>query len=400
VAKKPIKVGSLNSYIKRILSSDPILSNVSVIGEISNFKYHSNGHVYFSLKDDSAKINCFLPGDVYQELAFSIEDGKEIICEGYINVYEKGGTYSLNIRKVEMSGEGGLAAAFENLKEKLRDEGLFDTDKKKELPSFPKTVAIITSPTGAAIQDMLSIITEKNEYVDILVYPTLVQGPTAGKQIAEGIEFLNENRPETDIIIVGRGGGSIEELWAFNEETVARAIFASQIPIISAVGHETDVTISDFVADARGETPTAAAHMAVPDITEIRRYLWDQKIALRDAIEERLSKERLRVEALRMDRLGDMIRERVKTARRISLQYRHNMKTTIGQTVFKYRVRTDEMNVKIKALNPKSIMERGYAALIDENGRSVRSIKELKPADKIEAVLADGRAALSVKELL
>ena len=266
MAVKPVKVSQLNGYIKRILQTDPILGNVSVVGEISNLKFHGSGHVYFSMKDEGSRLNCFLPSERAESLRYELSEGMEITASGYIYLYERGGSYSLNIRDIEVAGLGNLSIAFEKLKEKLGKEGLFDAEHKKEIPFFPEKIAVVTSESGAAIRDILKIIKNKNNYVDILIYPVLVQGPAAAGEIAEAICDINENCPDVDTIIVGRGGGAMEELWAFNEEIVARSIYNSNIPVISAVGHETDVTISDFVADRRAETPTAAANLAVPDL--------------------------------------------------------------------------------------------------------------------------------------
>ena len=256
---KPIRVGQLNNYIGRVLKTDPILGNVSVIGEISNLKFHGSGHVYFSLKDEASKVNCFLAASNLERISCPMEEGMEIIASGYISVYERGGYYSLNIRDIEVNGEGQLAIQFEKLKAKLEKEGLFAAENKKLLPAFPSKIAVVTSETGAAVRDIIRTIKNKNDYVDILVYPVLVQGPAAAKDIADAITDINENYRDIDVIIKGRGGGSMEELWAFNEEMVARSIFASEIPVISAVGHETDFTISDFTADFRAATPTRAS---------------------------------------------------------------------------------------------------------------------------------------------
>ena len=234
---KPVTVSQLNSYIKRILQTDPILGNVSVRGEVSNLKFHGSGHVYFSLKDEKSRINCFLPSDRAVQIGRALQEGMEIIASGYIYLYERGGSYSLNVTDLEKAGQGELAIAFEKLKQKLAKEGLFDQEHKKLIPAFPHKVAIVTSETGAAVRDILKIIQKKNNCVDVLVYPVLVQGPGAPQQIADAIRDLSENYPDVDTIITGRGGGSMEELWAFNEEIVARSIYESKIPVISAVGH-------------------------------------------------------------------------------------------------------------------------------------------------------------------
>ena len=258
MALKPISVSQLNGYIKRILQTDPILGNVSVIGEISNLKFHGSGHIYFSLKDANSKINCFLPMDQRKYLRFELSEGMEITASGYLYLYERGGSYSLNIRDINVEGRGNLDLAFEQLKNRLEQEGLFDERYKKKLPLFPEKIAVVTSETGAAVRDIIKTIKSRNCMTDIIVFPCLVQGKQAGADIAKTIAKVNDLYPEIDVMIVGRGGGSKEELWAFNEEVVARSIFLSEIPVISAVGHETDFSISDWVADVRAATPTAA----------------------------------------------------------------------------------------------------------------------------------------------
>ena len=270
---KPVSVTQLNSYIKRILQSDPILGNISVIGEISNLKFHGSGHIYFSLKDAGSTVNCFLPADRAAAISFIPEEGKEVICHGYLYLYERGGRYSINIRDMEESGDGALMAEFKRLRDKLEREGLFDPSHKKEIPAFPEKIAVVTSETGAAVRDILKIIRNKNNLVDVLIYPVLVQGSAAAADIAAAIDDINIRFPDIDTIIAGRGGGSMEDLWAFNEEIVARSIYNSVIPVISAVGHEIDFTIADFVADRRAETPTAAADMAVPDTVALKEEL-------------------------------------------------------------------------------------------------------------------------------
>ena len=308
---KPIKVGQLNNYIGRVLKTDPILANVSVVGEISNLKFHSSGHVYFSLKDETSKLNCFLASSNLERITCPMEEGMEVVASGYISVYERGGYYSLNIRDIEVNGEGQLAIQFEKLKAKLEREGLFSAENKKPLPEFPSKIAVVTSETGAAVRDIIRTVKNKNDYVDILVYPVLVQGPAAAEDIAAALRDINENYSDVDIIITGRGGGSMEELWAFNEEVVARSIFASRIPVISAVGHETDFTISDFVADFRAATPTAAAELAVPDTGELREYLSGMKQTLADSLLQTVEYRKNRLAALDPNAFANGISTRI-----------------------------------------------------------------------------------------
>ena len=266
---KALTVTELNKYIKKIINSDPILNNVLVKGEISNFKHHSSGHMYLTLKDESCKINCIIFREQALKLKFQASNGLKIIAKGYVSTFDRDGQYQIYINTMEPDGLGSLYLAYEQLKNKLYEEGLFDLGHKKKIPCFPLKIGVVTSPTGAAIRDIISVIKRRNKLVDVLVYPVLVQGENAASQIAAAIEQLNSPNWKVDTIIVGRGGGSIEELWAFNEEIVARSIYKSEIPVISAVGHETDFTIADLAADLRAPTPSAAAEIAVPSILEI-----------------------------------------------------------------------------------------------------------------------------------
>ncbi len=376
MAGKPATVSQLNSYIGRVLGTDPLLSNVSVIGEISNLKYHQTG-VYFSLKDAASKISCYVSPSVSSRLRYELDEGMEIIAHGYVNVYQRGGSYSVNIRDVEVRGEGELAVAFEKLKAKLLAEGLFDRDKKKEIPGFPKKVAVVTSPTGAAVEDIKKIIRSRNKIVDILIYPVLVQGPGAAPSISKAIEELNQKYPDIDVMIVGRGGGSLEELWAFNEEVVARAIYASKIPVISAVGHETDFTIADFVADERAETPTAAAAMAVPDVAELTDYAEGLRQTLDEALDALAFRKQQRLDALDIESLGRRLSDRI----------------TIS------KLKCDSLMDTLSHLNPKNVMKRGFAAVTDEKGHFIKTVGDVSAGDKIITVISDGQIVSTVDEI-
>lgn len=399
MAVKPIKVSQLNGYIKRVLQMDPLLGNVSVIGEISNLKYHSTGHVYFTLKDETSKINCFLAAEYLRELRYELSDGIEIVANGYIYLYERGGSYSLNVREISIEGVGNLTAAFERLKEKLSREGLFDEKYKKPIPFFPKKVAVITSETGAAVRDIIKIIKSRNNIVDVLVYPCLVQGPSAAADIANAIGEVNRLFPEIDTIIVGRGGGSMEELWAFNEEVVARSIFASRIPVISAVGHETDFTISDYVADKRAETPTAAAQMAVPDISALKEYVENQKENLIHIMERLIKYMELRIKNNSIETLsGSMNHRMLIHAMKAETLYKE-MSSSLGSLLGEWSSRTERLKASLDALNPRNIMDRGYAAILDGQGKLAGSVGRFKTGDNLTAVMRDGEIACKVVEL-
>lgn len=396
MGRSPIRAGQLNQYIGRILRTDPILSDVSVIGEISNLKFHSSGHVYFSLKDDRARVNCFLPARVLPQITCPMEEGMEIVASGYVSVYERGGSYSLNVNAVEMSGIGQLAIQFEQLKKKLSAEGLFDPANKKPLPEFPLKVAIVTSPTGAAVQDMLKIIRSRNDVVSVLICPVLVQGPAAPADIAAAIDELNRDHPDVDVIITGRGGGSTEELWAFNEEVVARSIFASDIPVISAVGHETDVTISDFVADVRAETPTAAAQMAVPDTGELKEQL--------DCLCEDLGRDLLRqlqvrqqkVEALNPAAFAMGLETRMNYEQMHLDRLAEQMSLDINARIEEGRRQAEQLREIVETASPYRILDRGYAMVSGPGGRVIRSIRDLKPGDRVSIRTAGGSAGAEI----
>ncbi len=399
MAMKPIGVSQLNAYIKRVLQTDPLLGQVSVLGEISNLKYHDSGHVYFSLKDNGGKINCFLPQNVANGMPTLLEDGMEIIATGHVSVFERGGYYSLQIKAVELSGLGDLGIAFDQLKKKLLEEGLFDASHKKALPRFPAQIAIVTSGTGAALQDMLKIITEKNNVVDILVYPVLVQGPNAAADIAAGIQSVNRLFPQTDVMIVGRGGGSLEELWAFNEEAVARSIFQSQIPIISAVGHETDVTIADFVADARGETPTAAAAMAVPNTNELREYIDFMDGKILENFHYYLDKKRQELANLNFETFHKEILNRIEVLGFQLTKQRDQINLQMEKKIEGYTNFIWEKYLLLEHLNPKAIMKMGYSAILSKQGKLITGIEELHVNTEISLILADGTANASIRQI-
>ncbi len=399
MAIKPIKVSQLNGYIKRVLQSDPLLGNVSVIGEISNLKYHGSGHVYFTLKDETSKISCFLPAEYLKDIRYELSDGIEIVANGYIYLYERGGSYSLNVREIAIEGMGNLTAAFERLKEKLAKEGIFDEKYKKPIPFFPEKIAVITSETGAAVRDIIKIVSTRNNIVDVLVYPCLVQGPGAASEISRAIEEVNRLFPEIDTIIAGRGGGSMEELWAFNEEIVARSIFASKIPVISAVGHETDFTIADYVADKRAETPTAAAQMAVPDVAALKEFLENEKVNLIHMMERLIKYMELRVTGNSLAALAANFSQwLLYSAMKTETHYK-DMTGTLISRLGEWYARTEMLKAGLDALNPRNIMGRGYAAILDGEGKLVGSVAGFRKDDGIIAVMEDGKLICKVTDV-
>lgn len=397
MAMKPISVSQLNNYIKRTLQTDPLLGNVSVTGEISNLKFHDSGHVYFSLKDESSRINCFIASDNLMTLGCMPSEGMEVVIGGYIYLYMRGGSYSLNVRTMEESGQGELAAAFEKLKRKLEAEGLFDKERKREIPLFPGKIALVTSPTGAAVRDMIKIITGKNDFVDILICPVLVQGPNAAGEIAAAIDDLNKNHPDVDVIIAGRGGGSMEELWAFNEEIVARSIYASHIPVISAVGHEIDFTISDFVADMRAETPTAAAERAAPDTGGIRGQLETMEQEMKHRLTAIAREKRRLLEALDPEVFGRNLKSRIAFDRLNADNIMSDAESRMRSTLTTLRHRTQLAGEAVESSSPKAIMDRGYSIVTDDDGKVVKNADALADRQLINIEAAKGRATARVE---
>ena len=376
MALKPITVTQLNHYISRVLTTDPLLGNLTVTGEISNLKYHSSGHLYFSISDENSKINCFFPAQYARGLHYELGDGLAVIIHGYLNVYKKGGTYTLFVRSIEIAGEGNLAMAFQMLKEKLDAEGLFDPAHKKPIPRFPRRIGIVTSNTGAAVRDIIKIIESRTSLTDMIVFPVLVQGSEAAADIAATIDMINRDFDDIDTLIVGRGGGSMEDLWAFNEEIVARAIYRSRIPVISAVGHEIDFTIADFVADRRAETPTAAAEMAVPNIRELMQRAESWQNSLMADLKKKVSYADLRAEKLFAE-MRHVLQGRVNA-------YRHELESC--------RLLLDENH-------PYRVLRKGYAVLEDVAGRNLASISDLRDGQSYRLKLKDGSATFRVTEL-
>lgn len=400
MAIKPIRVSQLNSYIKRVLQTDPLLGNVSVIGEISNLKFHGSGHIYFTLKDQDSKLNCFLPSDQYKELRYELAEGMEITAIGYIYVYERGGTYSLNIRDIEVKGLGNLSIAFEQLKEKLEREGLFDKKYKKQIPKFPKQVAIVTSETGAAVRDIIKIIKEVNNITNIIVYPCLVQGEGSSNDIAQGISQINELFPETDTIIVGRGGGSMEELWSFNEEIVARSIFLSEIPIISAVGHETDFTISDYVADRRAATPSEAAQIAVSDVSKLNEYIESISKDYINKIMYFLEYKQLRIDRYNIEVLVQQIMDRLNLSYLSTSRIYSDSIHAIEDKLISYSNVIESLRSELYASNPYEILSKGYGAILNGKGELAMSVKAFEPGDFLTVIFKDGKINCYANEVL
>ncbi|QXM06026.1 exodeoxyribonuclease VII large subunit [Crassaminicella indica] len=394
---RALTVSELNKYIKKVLSSDPILNHITLKGEISNFKAHGSGHFYLSLKDKHSKINCVMFKGNNVKLKFFPENGMQVIVKGYISTYERDGQYQMYIEEMEPDGIGALHLAFEQLKIKLKKEGLFDPDKKLPIPFFPKKIAVVTSPTGAAIRDIISVVTRRNNYVDILIYPVLVQGENAGLEIAKAIDEINKNFTDIDLIIIGRGGGSLEELWAFNENNVARSIYLSKIPIISAVGHETDYTIADFVADLRAPTPSAAAELAVPRILDIKYTLQTFYDKINFSLSQILKEKRNKLIQVDETKLQIHLQSKVDEKRQTIDILQKDLLNHMHMRLEKSKTRLISSITKLEAINPLSTITRGYSIVFDEkHQRTINSIEKINKGDCINIMLTDGIASCIV----
>jgi len=387
-------VSQLNAYMKRVVDGQTALNDIWIKGEISNFKDHYSGHLYITLKDDGGVLKAVMFKGAAQNLTFRPEDGMKVLARGRIGVYEQSGTYQLYISEMTPDGLGELYVAYEQLKKKLGEEGLFDEAKKKPIPKYPERVGVITAATGAAVRDIINVITRRYPYCEIILFPSLVQGAGAAPNIVEGIEYFNKNKL-CDTLIVGRGGGSIEDLWAFNEEIVARAIFQSEIPIISAVGHETDFTIADFVADLRAPTPSAAAEIAVPSQLELLSKIATMESRIKTAIIGGLKNKRLYIEKLSMRSPKNKIDD---------LRQRNDnlLKQAEKSFMLSYEGKKKELAKlmgQLDALSPLGVMARGYAIATEEDGTVIRTVKKMTPGKEFSLRLADGERDCVVKEM-
>ncbi|MBB6216631.1 exodeoxyribonuclease VII large subunit [Anaerosolibacter carboniphilus] len=397
---RALSVSELNKYIKRIIGSDPILNNIHLKGEVSNFKIHSSGHAYFSLKDDKSKINCIMFRDDVSKVKYRITEGLNVIVKGYVSTYERDGLYQLYVHEIEPEGLGSLYLALQQLKEKLEEEGLFDRMYKKNIPSFPKKIAVITSLTGAAIRDILSIIQRRNPTIHVVIIPVTVQGEAAGAEISHAIGMVN-HRDDIDVIILGRGGGSIEELWAFNEEVVARSIFSSQIPIISAVGHETDYTISDLVADLRAPTPSAAAELAVPMYRDIKNHLDMYMQYMHISLNKFLKEKRSCLEKCDELQLERRLRNKLREEKQhLDITF-SNLQIQSKRMIDKSRSALTGYGHKLDVLNPFATLRRGYSITLDHSNRKViTSIEKIKVGDDINIMLTNGEVLCKVTDVV
>ncbi len=398
MTKNVYTVGQVNSYIKNMFTQDFMMNRIYVKGEASNCKYHTSGHIYFTLKDETGAINGVLFAGNRKGLAFPMKNGDNVIVLGSISVYERDGKYQLYAREILPDGEGILSQRYERLKQELEEMGMFAQEYKQPIPKYIKSLGIVTAPTGAAIRDIQNISRRRNPYVQPILFPALVQGEGAAASIVDGIHALDQFG--VDVIILGRGGGSIEDLWAFNEEIVARAIFECQTPTISAVGHETDFTIADYVADLRAPTPSAAAELAVYDIREAEGHLLSLRLGLDRGISGKLEHSReLAVQyGKRLGILapGSQINEKRQAAADLEEKLRMRMEAILMQK--KHRLELYAQN--LEAASPVRKLSQGYAFLTEKGGRAIHSAADVAPGSIIDAHMLDGRIRAEVKEVL
>ncbi len=386
-----VSVSQLNHYICRVIEHNSYLKDICIKGEISNFKRHPSGHIYLTLKDETSTLRTVMFRSAATNLRFQPEDGMRVIARGRVSVYEAGGTYQLYIESMEPDGEGVLYLAYEKLKKSLEAEGLFDPGFKKPLPAYPQTVSVVTASSGAAVRDILHILKRRYPIAKVKLFPVMVQGEGSAKQIADAIHLLNE-KEIGDVMIVGRGGGSIEDLWSFNEEIVARAIFTSKIPVISAVGHETDFTIADFVADMRAPTPSAAAELAVPDMAELAQKIAGAKASLFAEIRHRLLFSQKKLDNLAQSPALTGFSGRIAEKRMITDQLVKDSQKALNIYLEQRRHAFSVCAGKLNALSPLAALSRGYAYASLPEGRTIYSAGQLEAGEHFNLRFADGTA--------
>lgn len=394
---KVFTVGQINRYIKNMLEHDVILNSLLVRGEISNFKAHSSGHLYFTLKDNIGAISCVMFRNDAENLPFMPENGMQVVVYGHVSLYEKTGQYQLYAEFMEPLGVGALQVAFEQLKEKLAAEGLFDADYKREIPQNPACIAVVTSPTGAAVRDILQIAKRRDPAVKLVVVPTLVQGEKAAEDIVRSLHMVNQ-WGKADVIILGRGGGSVEDLWCFNEEIVARAVFASEIPVISAVGHETDFTITDFVADLRAPTPSAAAELATMPVAERQEAVENLCRRLERNLDGILTENRRRLEFLKNRPVLARPLERF----RQNMMYIEDQERRLTKETERFLEKSSSRFLaaesRLESVSPLGVMKRGFVMASTSKGEQITSVMQTKTGDLLHLTLQDGSLLAEVKE--
>lgn len=397
IEPKIFTVGQINRYIRNLLENDFILSSLLVKGEISNFKAHNSGHLYFTLKDASGALSCVMFRQDAAGLPFEPENGMQVVVYGHVSLYEKTGQYQLYAEFLEPLGIGALQVAFEQLKEKLAAEGLFDGDFKREIPKNPSCIAVITSPTGAAVRDILQIVKRRDPNVKVAIFPTLVQGEQAAADIVRSLKLVNE-WGKADVIILGRGGGSMEDLWCFNDENVARAVFASEIPVISAVGHETDFTITDFVADMRAPTPSAAAELATMPLSERREAFHRLELRLERDVSALLTSCRRRLDLLKSRPVMERPLERIYRTMMDMEETQQRLDKEMTNRLMQRAERWQYLTNRLEAASPLAVMSRGYVMAVASSGKLLTSVKQVEVGDRVTLHLQDGKIETNIQE--
>ena len=391
-------VGQVNTYIKNMFNQDFMLNKIYIKGEVSNCKYHTSGHIYFSLKDETGTLSCVMFAGQRKGLGFQMKNGDKVVAGGSVSVYERDGKYQLYAREITLEGAGLLYERYLALKEELEEMGMFSKEYKQPIPAYVKKLGIVTAPTGAAIQDIRNIAGRRNPYVQLVLYPALVQGEGAKESIVKGIETLDATG--MDVIIVGRGGGSIEDLWAFNEEEVARAIFNCRTPVISAVGHETDTTIADFVADLRAPTPSAAAELAVADIRQILETFRAYRQKLGHSMENQIYflRQRMRQYEMKLEYASPAYQIQEKRTHLLDAEER--LHSAMENQIFRARQNLNIYIERLKGLSPLDKLNQGFSYVEDKNNRSVTQISQVKPGDVLKIQVTDGKITAEVTETM
>lgn len=389
-------VRQVNAYIKNMFTQDYMLNRIYVKGEVSNCKYHTSGHIYFSLKDESGTIACVMFAGQRGGLAFHMREGQQVVVFGGISVYERSGSYQLYAREIRLDGEGILYERFQALKQELGEMGMFAPEYKKPIPSFVKTVGIVTAPTGAAIRDIMNISSRRNPFVQLILYPALVQGEGAVQSIVTGIQTLDVYG--VDVMIVGRGGGSIEDLWAFNEEAVARAIFECETPVISAVGHETDTTIADYVADLRAPTPSAAAELAVYDYRLTERTMIEYREKATRLLEQQIRMQRLRLREYQTKLMYLHPENQVRDYRQRIVDYEEKLRLLMENSLQKNKMRFTVDLEKMKKLSPLEKLNQGFSYVETADRKAVKRIGQVEVGDKLTIYVTDGTIKVCAEE--
>ena len=392
--KNVYTVRQVNSYIKNMFAQDFMLNRIYVKGEVSNLKYHTSGHIYFSLKDESGTIACVMFAGSRSGLSFRMEEGQQIIVLGVVDVYARDGKYQLYARKIVRDGVGLLYERFELLKKELQEMGMFAPEYKQKIPKYFRRLGVVTAPTGAAVRDIINITKRRNPFVQIILYPALVQGEGAAESIVKGIHALEAEK--VDVMIVGRGGGSMEDLWAFNEEAVARAVFDCSVPVISAVGHETDTTIIDFVADLRAPTPSAAAELAVYDFMEMKKNLKLREEKLLHFMQLILERKRQKLEQYSLRMRAYHPQQRLNEQRQFAADAENRLRREMMRRLEQEKYRLGLMAERLKGLSPLEKLSQGYAYVENSSGANVRTVSNVKQGEQITVYVTDGRIRAEV----